>query len=84
MNLRYDDLDSVVELYTEDNFRQLVVAAETMPTFLGGLCELEDHGERVLFERQPLDRTVLCRTVANVLSIGFVVRRCFQCSAGKS
>ena len=26
----------------------------------------------VLFERQPLDRTVLCRTVANVLSIGFV------------
>jgi len=49
-----------------------VVAAETMPTFLGGLCELEDHGERGLFERQPLDRTVLCRTVANVLSIGFV------------
>jgi hypothetical protein len=26
----------------------------------------------VLFERQPLDRTVRCRTVANVLSIGFV------------
>jgi hypothetical protein len=26
----------------------------------------------VLFERQRLDRTVLCRTVANVLSIGFV------------
>ena len=23
------------------------------------------------------------RTVAKVLSIGFVVRRCFQCSAGK-
>ena len=48
LELRYDDLDSVVELYTEDNFRQLVVAAETMPTFLGGLCELEDHGERGL------------------------------------
>ena len=41
MSLRSDDLDSVVELYTEDDFRQLVVAAETMPTFLGGLCELE-------------------------------------------
>jgi len=26
----------------------------------------------VLFERQPLDRIVRCRTVANVLSIGFV------------
>ena len=38
----------------------------------------------VLFERQPLDRTVLCRTVANVLSIGLVVRRCLQSSAGKS
>jgi len=26
----------------------------------------------VLFDRQPFDRIVLCRTVANVLSIGFV------------
>ena len=48
MSLRSDDLDSVVELYTEDDFRQLVVAAETMPTFLGRLCELEDHGQRCL------------------------------------
>ena len=45
LSLRSDDLDSVVELYTEDNFRQLVVTAEAIPTFLGGLCELEDHGE---------------------------------------
>ena len=45
LSLRSDDLDSVVELYTDDNFRQLVVTAETIPTFLGGLCELEDHGE---------------------------------------
>ena len=36
-------LCTVVELYTEDDFGQLVVTAETMPTFLGGLCELEDH-----------------------------------------
>ena len=34
--------------------------------------------------RQPLVLTVLSRTVAKVLSIGLVVRRCFQCSAGKS
>ena len=45
LSLRSDDLDSVVELYTEDDFRQLVVAAEAMPTFLGGLCELEDHAQ---------------------------------------
>jgi integrase len=31
----------------------------------------------------PFDRIVRCRTVANVLSMGFVVRKCFQCSAGK-
>lgn len=48
LSLRFDDLDSVVELYTEDNFRQLVVTAETMPTCFGGLCELEDHGQRGL------------------------------------
>src|ERR1700716_4002738 len=38
----------------------------------------------VLFDRQPLDRIVRWRTVANVLSTGFEVRRYFQCSAGKS
>ena len=32
--------------------------------------------------RQPLVRRVWCRTVAKVLSIGFDVRICFQCSAG--
>ena len=30
-----------------------------------------------MFERYPFERTVRWRTVANVLSIGFVVRRCF-------
>jgi hypothetical protein len=45
LSLQSDDLDSVGEIYTENDFRQLVVASETMPTFLGGLCELEDHGE---------------------------------------
>jgi hypothetical protein len=45
LSLRSDDLDSVVELYTANDFRQLVVAAQTMPTLLGGLRELEDHSE---------------------------------------
>jgi hypothetical protein len=46
--LRSDNLDSVDELYTEDGFRQLVVAIEAMPTFFGSLGEFEDHGERGL------------------------------------
>jgi hypothetical protein len=33
---------------------------------------------------QPFVRAVLNRTVAKVDSIGLVVRRCTQCSAGKS
>jgi hypothetical protein len=35
-------------------------------------------------DRQPLVLAVRSRTVANVLSIGFELRTCFQCSAGKS
>ncbi len=34
--------------------------------------------------RQPLVLVVLRRTVAKVLSMGFVVLMCFQCSAVKS
>lgn len=36
--------------------------------------------------RDPLPLVLRCRnrTVANVLSMGFVVRMCSQCSAGKS
>ena len=45
LSLRSDDLDSVVELYTADDFRQLVVATQTMPTLLRRLRELEDHSE---------------------------------------
>ena len=46
--MRSDDLDSVSELYTQDDFRQLVVTVETAPASLGGLRELEDHGQRSL------------------------------------
>ncbi len=35
-------------------------------------------------DKAPFMRTVRWRTVANTLSIGFVVRKCVQCSAGKS
>ena len=79
-----DHLDPVGEPDTLDPFWQLVVAVDPAPTLLGALDQLEDHGERILFDRQPFDRIVRCRTVAKVLSIGLVVRKCFQCSAGKS
>src|SRR5271169_2021446 len=52
--------------------------------FSAACASLKIMAIAVLFERHPLERTVRCRTVANVLSMGLVVRRCFQCSAGKS
>jgi hypothetical protein len=48
--LRSDNLDSVGELYTEDDFRQLVVAVEATPTFLGGLGEPCDGGRLPMSE----------------------------------
>ena len=45
---------------------------------------LKTIASAVIRLRHPLVFTVLSRTVAKVLSIGFVVRICFQCSAGKS
>ena len=53
MSLRSDDLDSVSELYTENDFRQLVVTIETTPAFLGGLDKFEDHGKRGLVQDIP-------------------------------
>jgi hypothetical protein len=53
-SLRSDDLNSVSKLYTQDDFRQLVVAIEATPAFLGGLGELEDHGERGLVRETAL------------------------------
>src|SRR5262245_725142 len=55
--------------------RQLLSAAS---------ASLKIMASAVLLERHPLERTVRWRTVANELSMTFVVRRCFQCSAGKS
>src|SRR6476619_4983741 len=51
------------------SLRQLFCAAST---------SLNTIASAVLFERQPFERIVRCRTVAKVLSIGFEVRRCFE------
>ena len=78
-----DNFEPVGKLHTLDDLWQLVVAIELAPGFLRAVDQLEDSSA-VLFERQPFARMVLWRTVAKVLSMGFVVRKCFQCSAGKS
>src|SRR5436190_21373441 len=52
--------------------------------FSAASASLKIMASAVLFERHPLERTVRWRTVANELSMTLVVRRCFQCSAGKS
>jgi hypothetical protein len=46
LSLRSDDLNSVGELYSKDDFRQLVIAIETTPAFFGGRSEL--HRQRGL------------------------------------
>jgi hypothetical protein len=56
LSLRSDDLDSVDELYTEEDFRQPGVTIEATPNFVDGLVSLIVYGERVLFERHPLER----------------------------
>ena len=47
-HMRSDNLDSVGKLYTEDNFRQLVVGHRGDASFFGGFGEFEDHGQRSL------------------------------------
>src|SRR4029077_3969337 len=50
--------------------------------FSAASASLKIMASAVLFERHPLERTVRWRTVANELSMGLVVRRCFQAQPG--
>ncbi len=52
--------------------------------FCAASTSLKTMASAVRFDMHPFDRIVRWRTVANVLSMGFVVRKCFQCSARKS
>src|SRR5262249_34997461 len=54
LGLRSDDLDSVSEPFNHHDFRRLVVTVEMAPASLGGLRELEDHGQRSLVRETPL------------------------------
>lgn len=51
--------------------------------FCAPSSSLKTMASAVLLDRHPFDRMVW-RTVAKVVSMGLVVRRCYQCSAGKS
>jgi hypothetical protein len=64
------------------DFGQRGVAVEFAPMFLRVLGEFEDHRQGGRGEPQPMVLTVRRRTVAKVDSIGLVVRRWPQCSAG--
>jgi hypothetical protein len=56
LNLFFCNLDSVSELYSENDLLQLVLSIETTPMFLG-LSKLEDHMVKaVLFDRHPFER----------------------------
>ena len=76
--------DSVDELNSLDDVGEVLGAVEQPPFLGGGLHQLEDHRQAGGAAAVPLVRLRRSRTVANVLSIGLVVRRRFQCSAGNS
>ena len=62
----------------------MLVTVEASPAFLGRLASLNIMARLVRRVPLPLVRRWRKRIVANVDSIGLVVRRCIQCSAGKS
>src|SRR5438067_7765500 len=77
------DLDPVV-VTPRTSFGNWLVPSRRRQLFCAASSSLKTIASAVLLDRQPFDRIVRWRTVAKVLSMGLVVRKCFQCSAGKS
>ena len=77
-------LDSIVEFHIGDEFWQLVVSVETAPGFLCALDKLEHHGECGLVRQAALRADRSITNGRELLSMGFVVRKFFQCSAKES
>jgi hypothetical protein len=48
LSILVDDLDVIGENHTFDELWQLLMTIKSVPTFLGGLYELEHHGQRRL------------------------------------
>ena len=77
----FDELAGVEDGAGVDEGDQ-VGCVDGAPAGLGGLNELERHGQPGGLAAGSAVSLVRCRTVANVDSIGLVVRRWIQCSAG--
>ena len=71
----YLGFDSIDELNSGDHVGQQLRAVQQPPSLRGGLHQLEDHRQAGRAVPLPLVRRCRRRTVANVLSIGLVVRR---------
>ena len=85
LSLRSNDLDSVGEPYTEDDFRQLFMTIETAPASLSGLSELEDHGQRSLVRETSLRAdgavTNRCERAFNDIGNRYEISRCQRSAA---
>lgn len=76
--------NAVVEFDSGDDLSQVVKASDLRQRFSAHSPTLSIMCSIVSRDRQPLDRFVRCRMVANVDSMGLVVRMLCQCLAGKS
>ena len=59
LSLQFDDLHSIGEPYTGNEFRQLAVTVEAAPAFFGSLGELEDYSPRGLVRETAADQLLL-------------------------
>src|SRR5438477_11516522 len=66
------------------SFGNWLVPSRRRQLFCAASSSLKTIASAVLLDRQPFDRIVRWRTVAKVLSMGLVVRKCFQCSHSPS
>jgi hypothetical protein len=78
------DFDSVAECYSPDELRQLILSLEAPPAFRRRYDELEDHEPRRVLRERAFHTNRAMPNRCKALSTGFDVRRCVQCSAGKS
>ena len=78
------DLGAVWKMTPAITFGNWFSPINLRQVFEAAMTSLNTISRAVVGDSEPLVRTVLCRTVANTLSIGFVVRRWIQCSAGQS
>jgi hypothetical protein len=77
------DQDAVLELRARAHERHQVGSSDRAPAGLGGLNQLEHHGQGYGETAGSAVTLVRSLTVEKVDSMGFVVRRWIQRSAGK-